>query len=146
MANYQKLIKYARTYTRRAFLKTGLSGVAGLTLMTNFSGCQSLDLAAINQPLAPTPNCDDGDHEPTQRDAEGPFYTPDTPERSLFVGDDDPGTRLLVTGRVPSICRCRGQLSLGDRTPRFISGTSHSPYPRQSPGTQWAYFDYTNVF
>jgi len=29
-----------------------------------------------------------------------PIYTPDTPERSLFVGDDDPGTRLLVTGRV----------------------------------------------
>lgn len=50
--------------------------------------------------LEPTPMCDDDDDE-TPAQTEGPFYTPDTPERTSFL-EDGPGTRLVVTGRVLS--------------------------------------------
>lgn len=48
--------------------------------------------------LAPTPQCvDDDDETPAQ--TEGPFYTPDTPERTSFL-EDGPGTRMVLSGRV----------------------------------------------
>lgn len=50
--------------------------------------------------LEPTPQCDDDDETPAQ--TEGPFYTPDTPQRTSFL-EDGVGTRLLVTGRVLSM-------------------------------------------
>lgn len=49
--------------------------------------------------LEPTPYCDDGD-EPTIAQAAGPFYSPNTPERSSFWDDRTNGTKLVVTGRV----------------------------------------------
>lgn len=52
---------------------------------------------AATATLAPTPVCDDGDETPAQ--TEGPFYTPETPERTSFA-EDGAGTRLVVTGRV----------------------------------------------
>lgn len=48
--------------------------------------------------LEPTPQCDDGDDE-TPAQTEGPFYTPQTPERASFL-EDGPGQRIVVTGRV----------------------------------------------
>lgn len=47
--------------------------------------------------LEPTPQCDDPDDTPAQ--TEGPFYTPQTPERTSFL-EDGPGQRIVVTGRV----------------------------------------------
>lgn len=49
--------------------------------------------------LPPTLACDDDDDDPTLAQAEGPFYTPQTPERTSFLGDG-PGTKIVVTGRV----------------------------------------------
>lgn len=49
--------------------------------------------------LAPTPSCTDGD-EATPAQSEGPFYTPDTPQKRLFRSDVSGGTRLLLTGTV----------------------------------------------
>ncbi|MGH2530946.1 MAG: dioxygenase [Thermomicrobiales bacterium] len=51
--------------------------------------------------LAPTPACADADDlEETLPQTEGPFYSPDTPERTSLLEPDMPGTRLLVTGYV----------------------------------------------
>ena len=59
---------------------------------------ESADTAAI---LAPTPSCaDDDDLEATLQQTEGPFYTPDTPERRSLLEPDMPGTRLTVAGFV----------------------------------------------
>ncbi len=54
--------------------------------------------------LPPTPACgDDDDVTPTQ--TEGPYYTPNTPERTSFLESGVTGTRMIVTGFVLS-ARC----------------------------------------
>lgn len=56
------------------------------------------------QPVAlePTPVCGDDDDEPTLAQTEGPYYTPNTPERTSLLEPDIPGTKLVVTGYVLS--------------------------------------------
>lgn len=49
--------------------------------------------------LAPTPACEDGD-EPTPAQTEGPFFTPESPERASFLEPAIEGTRLLLLGAV----------------------------------------------
>ena len=49
--------------------------------------------------LAPTPACDDGD-DPTSEQTEGPFFTPDSPERTSLREDGIDGTPFLLTGTV----------------------------------------------
>jgi protocatechuate 3,4-dioxygenase beta subunit len=49
--------------------------------------------------LAPTPPCDDGD-DPTPEQTEGPFFTPNSPERSSLREDGVEGTPFLLTGTV----------------------------------------------
>jgi protocatechuate 3,4-dioxygenase beta subunit len=49
--------------------------------------------------LAPTPACDDGD-EPTVEQTEGPFFTPDSPERASLLEPGIEGTRLVLAGSV----------------------------------------------
>ena len=51
--------------------------------------------------LTPTPSCDDGD-EPTIEQTEGPYFTPDSPEKSDFTGDVSGGTKMVLTGTVLS--------------------------------------------
>jgi protocatechuate 3,4-dioxygenase beta subunit len=55
------------------------------------------DLAAV---LEPTPACGDDDDEPTLAQTEGPYYTPDTPERSSLLEPGIIGTNLLLSGFV----------------------------------------------
>lgn len=52
--------------------------------------------------LAPTPACDDDDDDVTISQTEGPYYTPNSPERTSLLEDGIDGTRLLVTGYVLS--------------------------------------------
>ncbi len=56
--------------------------------------------AAATGPLPLTPVCDDGDADPTEGSIEGPFYTPNTPERSVLREAGIAGTPLVLTGRV----------------------------------------------
>ncbi len=51
--------------------------------------------------LEPTPACGDDD-EATPPQTAGPFYTPDTPERTSFLEEGVEGTRLVVSGQVVS--------------------------------------------
>lgn len=57
--------------------------------------------SAVTQALPPTPSCADDD-EPTIAQTEGPFYTPNTPERTSFLEEGLTGTRLVVSGQVLS--------------------------------------------
>jgi protocatechuate 3,4-dioxygenase beta subunit len=51
--------------------------------------------------LAPTPACaDDDDLEVTVPQTEGPFYTPDTPQRQSLLEPGMTGTKLVVSGYV----------------------------------------------
>lgn len=50
--------------------------------------------------LSPTPPCEDGDVEVTPSLTAGPFYTPDTPQRSVLYETGIAGTHLVVAGRV----------------------------------------------
>ena len=49
--------------------------------------------------LAPTPACDDGD-EPTLAQTEGPYFTPNSPERASLLEAGMDGRRLVVAGTV----------------------------------------------
>jgi protocatechuate 3,4-dioxygenase beta subunit len=49
--------------------------------------------------LAPTPQCADAD-EPTPPQTEGPYFTPNSPERSSLRETGLKGTALVLTGRV----------------------------------------------
>lgn len=60
----------------------------------------------VAQVLPPTPACADGDDEPTLAQTEGPYYSPNTPERTSFLEPGIPGTKIVVTGYVLSTdCR-----------------------------------------
>lgn len=60
----------------------------------------------VVQTLPPTPACGDDDDEPTLAQTEGPYYTPNTPERTSLLEPEIPGTKLVVTGYVLSTA-CR---------------------------------------
>ena len=49
--------------------------------------------------LPATPACDDGD-DPTPEQTEGPYYTPDSPQRAALLEEGIAGTRLVVSGIV----------------------------------------------
>ncbi len=51
--------------------------------------------------LEATPACGDDD-DPTPAQTEGPFYTPETPERTSLLEADIEGTLLVLTGQVLS--------------------------------------------
>jgi protocatechuate 3,4-dioxygenase beta subunit len=48
--------------------------------------------------LPPTPSCGDG--QETESQTEGPFFSPDSPEKADFTGDVSEGTKLVLTGSV----------------------------------------------
>lgn len=50
--------------------------------------------------LSPTPECDDGDAEPTHSGIQGPFYTPNTPERADLREPGTVGAPLILVGRI----------------------------------------------
>lgn len=50
--------------------------------------------------LTPTPAC--GDDAPTPSQTEGPFYTPDSPQRQSLLEAGLSGTPIIVTGQVLS--------------------------------------------
>jgi protocatechuate 3,4-dioxygenase beta subunit len=56
----------------------------------------------VAQALPPTPACDDDDDDLTLAQTEGPYYTPNTPERTSFLEAGVPGTKMVLTGYVLS--------------------------------------------
>lgn len=99
-------------HARRKFLKALLGGGAALLgggaaafvwLNHKFNPKTPLnysfpETAATALPL--TPACDDRDQEVTEENTEGPFYSPDTPQRTNLREADAAGTPLVIEGRV----------------------------------------------
>jgi protocatechuate 3,4-dioxygenase beta subunit len=91
--------------TRRRLLELGvaLPPLAALAGRGDLLG----DVAeAATAPLAPTRSIADADDEPTPAQTEGPYFTPDSPERASLLEEDMPGTRLVLAGYVFSAA-CR---------------------------------------
>jgi len=63
------------------------------------SGQAATTEVAQVESLPPTPACTDDDDE-TPQQTEGPFYTPDTPQRTSLLEPDMVGTPLVLTGSV----------------------------------------------
>lgn len=78
--------------SRRAVLVTALVTVPVLVAVRRQRG-RSAEAAE----LAPTPACDDG---PTPEQTEGPYWTPQSPERSDFSSDGAPGPPMVLSGTV----------------------------------------------
>ena len=108
--------------SRRAFLRAAISLPAGAML----AGCVApLATPTVSAPAAPappatsdtatptpaneaanvavlepTPACSDDDDAPTIAQTAGPYYTPNTPERTSLIEEGMAGTPLLLTGFV----------------------------------------------
>jgi protocatechuate 3,4-dioxygenase beta subunit len=112
----------ART-SRRAFLRAAISLPAGAMLAgcvapvaapsESSSAATAAPVAASSETavpesetaetatvLEPTPACGDDDDEPTIAQTEGPYYTPNTPERTTLLEEGITGTHLLLNGFV----------------------------------------------
>jgi protocatechuate 3,4-dioxygenase beta subunit len=57
------------------------------------------EVADLKLELSPTPACDDGEADATTRQTEGPYYSPETPQRA-DLSADGAGTALILVGRV----------------------------------------------
>jgi protocatechuate 3,4-dioxygenase beta subunit len=81
-------------------LGTALLAASGRARNTAVAG---MSAATATQPrvLAPTPACGDSDdHDLTPAQTEGPYFTPNSPERASLLEPGMAGTRLVVTGTV----------------------------------------------
>ena len=76
--------------TRRSILATGALAASGFL---------TLDEALAQAPLAPTPECHDGDAA-TLRQTEGPFFKPSSPERAALIEPGMPGQPIELAGFV----------------------------------------------
>jgi protocatechuate 3,4-dioxygenase beta subunit len=89
--------KAASRLTRRRLLQLGMAVPVPLVL----AACEArggADAPATG-PLPPTPACDDGD-DPTPPETEGPFFTPNSPQRASLLEAGLDGTRLTLAGVV----------------------------------------------
>lgn len=93
--------------SRREFIRLGLASTAGLILAACGTEADGDEETPLNYEapaeetavqLEPTPQCDDHDETPPQ--TEGPFYTPNTPQRTSLLEAGISGTTLVVTGKV----------------------------------------------
>lgn len=81
------------SHARRTFL----FGIAGSALTIPLIGRQSLGQSSTPVPL--TPACGD-DEEPTISQTEGPYFTPNSPEKRSLFADSPQGERFSIGGRV----------------------------------------------
>src|ERR1043165_2534101 len=80
----------SRSPTRRSVLATGALAASGFV---------TFDQVLAQAPLAPTPECHDGDAA-TLRQTEGPFFKPSSPERAALIESGVPGQPIELAGFV----------------------------------------------
>jgi protocatechuate 3,4-dioxygenase beta subunit len=84
-------------FSRRTLLNIGTTGILTSLALRGVRAQQDL--------LPVTSQCSDGD-EPTPRQTEGPYFTPDSPERTNLFEDGMQGERIALAGFVLDR-RCR---------------------------------------
>jgi protocatechuate 3,4-dioxygenase beta subunit len=85
--------------TRRRVIRTMLVAPVVLASPSFLANCGNS--ASAETLLSPTPACDDGDEDdPTLSQTEGPYFTPNSPERRSLIEAGVQGTSLVVTGSV----------------------------------------------
>ncbi|WP_326736983.1 carbohydrate-binding protein [Streptomyces sp. NBC_01022] len=87
-----------RSISRKTLLKAALVATAA-PLLAGGGVALARDAGSAGVPLAPTPDCDDGDG-PTHDQMEGPYFKPDSPLRTSLVTAGTPGVPLTVSGYV----------------------------------------------
>ncbi len=111
-------MKKAALTSRRRFLRAAAFALAGVGLTAcravvppspptpteRPSPAEPSSPAALDLLLSPTPACDDGDPTPPQ--TAGPFYTPNSPQRSVLREPGVAGVPLTLVGHVLDT-RCR---------------------------------------
>ncbi|WP_346294164.1 intradiol ring-cleavage dioxygenase [Sphaerothrix gracilis] len=95
------LLRNAR-YRRRVLLKTGPFFLGSFSLAACIrrfasSSLPTTEPSALAQNLPPTPACGD---DPTPSQTAGPFYTPNSPERTSLLDLGVAGTSIILTGQV----------------------------------------------
>ncbi|WP_020389690.1 carbohydrate-binding protein [Kribbella catacumbae] len=85
--------------SRKTVLKAAFT--AGVAAPVALIGGPALARATVASGQAPelTPACDDGD-DPTPSQTQGPYFKPNSPQRTSLVTPTTRGTRLTVTGYV----------------------------------------------
>ena len=84
------------TLTRRRFVRLGLA----LPIPLLFPACTGEETETDARATLPaTPACTGGD-EPTPEQTEGPFFSPDSPERTSLLEPGIEGTTIVLTGSV----------------------------------------------
>ncbi|AUI63938.1 carbohydrate-binding protein [Amycolatopsis sp. BJA-103] len=85
--------------SRKTVLKAAL--IAGVAAPVALIGGPALARTTVASGQVPelTPYCDDGD-DPTIPQTEGPYFKPNSPQRTSLVTGSTPGTRLTVSGFV----------------------------------------------
>src|SRR3712207_3660552 len=88
--------------TRRRLVRTMLVAPIALAVPGVLGGGVAFGTSdALAASLIPTPACgDDDDDDPTPRQTEGPYFTPNSPRRTSLVEPGMGGTRIIVTGMV----------------------------------------------
>ena len=95
-----------RPLTRREALAATAAAGAAIALAACGGDDEGSTVASETAPpeiapattLAPTPACGDGDETPAQ--TEGPYFIPDSPERTSLLEAGTVGTPLVLAGRV----------------------------------------------
>ncbi|MEV6910378.1 carbohydrate-binding protein [Amycolatopsis sp. NPDC051071] len=88
-----------KTLSRKTVLKAALA--VGVVAPVALIGGPALARTTVASGQTPelTPSCDDGD-DPTPAQTEGPYFKPNSPERTSLVTPNTQGTRLTVSGYV----------------------------------------------
>ncbi len=93
-----------RLLPRRRLLQAGCAGAASLVLGSLSSMAQTRHAPGVSDTtgtvLPATPQCQKGDRVPPPKQTAGPFYTPDTPERTSLLEPGLKGMPLVVRGNV----------------------------------------------
>lgn len=89
---------------RRTFLAAGVVLPVAFVACSDDGDGERAVAPRSTASLPPTPSCEDGDATASQ--TEGPFFTPDSPEKSDLYADVGRGTRLALSGAVlTTACR-----------------------------------------
>lgn len=96
--------------TRRKMVRIAASLPLAISINT-LLGCGTAPSTEPTSPKMPTQPNPPKTCQPTASDIEGPFYTPDAPKLTVLAPANEPGQRLLVTGKLLDASDCQTGLA-----------------------------------